>query len=753
MDLKWPEWLEDIWAKSPNQDDESKHESLAQHTFDVLHRLSELIALRPDLPNSTKLPDLWNIVFWSLFLHDFGKSAEGFQRVLRGEKRWSHRHEVLSVMFIDWISDGIPEEECILIVAGIVSHHRDADEISRLYMDSNDPSEDPLKKVVSEIDVKTLEGLWKWSTECCESWIHELGLHDKGIKIPKWPPKEQAIQIIRENGSERIRDWLRQFRRRLKRITRNNDFQNILEAIFIRGHVQMADHMASAHIGKPLCTLLSYKEDILDHLGLSEQNLYDHQRSCLKTLKSAILIAPTGSGKTESALLWALNQGNTGKGIPRLFYTLPYQASMNAMYDRLNSGIFHDLVGLEHSRSILALYRLLLDDNAPDQAKKKARWAKELVRLHYYPIRILSPYQILKGFYRIKGYESLLTDFFGAVFVFDEIHAYEPKRLGMIMGSIEFLCKELRCKFFVMSATLPSIIIRSLYKVLEDVSTINASSKIFKEFERHRIFLLDGDMLEDKWLQLISKEAINGKSVLICCNTVKRAQEVYEWMKKNLNINLPVILIHSRFTAKDRLIKEKIVKEASGSRSHYRKPVILVSTQVVEVSMDIDLDVIYTEPAPIEALIQRFGRINRRRLKDWAPVHIFTKPDDGQGIYEEDLVKRALEILKKHNEQIISEEKISDWLDIIYEGAVLEHWSDSYKKGYAEFQSACIDTLKPFASDDSLEKAFYRAFDSIDVLPIVYEDKYDSLIKDNPLQASELLVPIRWGQYFQLQKK
>ena len=753
MSLKWPEWFEDIWAKSPNQEEGDKAESLAEHTFNVLHRLSELITLRPDLPVSTNLPDLWNTVFWALFLHDFGKSAKGFQRALRGEKRWPHRHEVLSVMFVDWISDGISEKECVLIVAGIVSHHRDADEISRLYMNPQDPTEDPLNNVVSEIDIKTLEGLWKWSIECCESWISELGLRDKGIKIPKWPPKDQAIQLIQEKGSERIRYWIKQFRQWLKSITRYNDLQNIIEAVFMRGHVQMADHMASADIKRPLYTSLPYGSEILAQLGLSDKYLYDHQRACSKPLNSAILMAPTGSGKTESAVIWALSQKNNGKGIPRLFYTLPYHASMNAMYDRLNSGIFQDMVGLEHSRSVLALYRLLLDDNTPNEAKRKARWAKDLARLHYYPVRILSPYQILKAFYRIKGYESLLTDFFGGAFVFDEIHAYEPKRLGMIMSSIEFLFKALKAKFFVMSATLPKQIINELCKLVGDVTIIKASSDIFKKFERHRSFLLEGEILDYVWLERISKEAINGKSVLVCCNTVKRAQEVYEWLKNNINIGLPVILLHSRFTAKDRLIKEKIVKEASGSRSQHRKPIILVSTQVVEVSMDIDLEVIYTEPAPIEALIQRFGRINRRRLKDWAPVYIFTKPDDGQSIYEQDLVKGALEILKSHNEQIISEEAIPDWLDNIYQNAVFERWLGLYRKGYEEFQSACIDTLRPFASDDSLEKLFYEAFDGIDVLPIVYEDQYNLLKKKNPLEASELLVPIRWRQLSQLEKK
>lgn len=110
--------------------------------------------------------------------------------------------------------------------------------------------------------------------------------------------------------------------------------------------------------------------------------------------------------------------------------------------------------------------------------------------------------------------------------------------------------------------------------------------------------------------------ARSNQSVLVCCNTVRRAQTAYAALKNDLEKNgIEVILLHGRFNARDRLEKEKTVNAATGSRSAERRPVVLVATQVVEVILDIDLDVIYTDPAPLEALIQRFGRVNRRHLK------------------------------------------------------------------------------------------------------------------------------------------
>ncbi|MDW8101152.1 MAG: CRISPR-associated endonuclease Cas3'' [Anaerolineae bacterium] len=132
----WPEWLEDIlWAKSPEKGTSGEAESLAQHTWYVLEKLAEAIRLRPGLPQELGFPGLWNCLFWACFLHDFGKAARGFQERLRGGEKWSHRHEVLSLAFLDWITDALSEEEQRWVAAAIVSHHKDADEIGLMYMD------------------------------------------------------------------------------------------------------------------------------------------------------------------------------------------------------------------------------------------------------------------------------------------------------------------------------------------------------------------------------------------------------------------------------------------------------------------------------------------------------------------------------------------------------------------------------------------------------------------------------------------
>lgn len=755
MDPLWPDWIEDILlAKSAEEGQHTQGESLARHTWHVLRQLAYLFRLRPNLPVTLDFPNLWNSLFWACFLHDFGKAAGGFQDRLRGGVKWPHRHEVLSLAFIDWINTALSEDERTWVSAAIVSHHKDADEIQSLYMDPVSPDEDTLINLIADINTESIKGLYRWLAESPPSWIEALGLSHSGIRIPDLSPQFDAVVDIQKQGAIRIRDSLRIYRLWLKKLDHSHEQSLVIGTLALRGYATSADHAASAHVAPLPVSLVSHPDKLLSRLKIAGDSLYAHQKACVETQGSAILVSPTGSGKTESALLWACAQANSVSPVPRLFYTLPYQASMNAMYKRLDEKAFPGQVGLEHSRSTLALYRhWLSEDYSPQLATRAARWSKNLSRLNYFPVRVLSPYQILKAPYRLKGYESLLSDFFGAVFVLDEIHTYETERLAMILATLKYLRKNFRARFFIMSATLPRLLFAKLSDVLEEYSPVRATPELFAQFRRHKLKLIDDDLLTDRWLSIITETARNGQSVLVCCNTVKRAQQVFIEVSDRVKGSNSVILLHGRFNGKDRLEKENTIQRNTGSQVIEKRPIILVATQVVEVSLDIDLDTIFTEPAPLEALIQRFGRINRRQRKKSARVHVFTKPSDGQGIYQEDLVQAALKVLLRNDSLMINEESISDWLDEVYSGPIAEKWDRIYTQSYSNFENACLSTLRAFNSAPDLEQEFYRAFDSIEILPACFENLYKTMIdRDEPLEASQLLVTLSWSHYYKLRR-
>ena len=749
----WPDRMDEaLWAKSAQKGEKGEPESLARHTWLVLSRLADFIQLRPLLPSQLGVPRLWHILYWAAFLHDFGKAASGFQNRLRGGERWPHRHEVLSLAFVDWLSDGLNEEERLWLVSAIVSHHRDAADIQRLYPPVYDEfDEDQVAELVTELDEETLRSLWRWLAQCGSAWIDEHGLPSYGIGPVDLLGEDEAVTLVQKRGAARIRHWLNVYTRFVRQL-RDADPVQIIGTLALRGYMNNADHSASAHAGK-LPRVEFEKKSILAKGNLTQDNLYEHQKEAGELSGSALLIAPTGSGKTEAALLWAANQREAGGTLPRLFYTLPYQASMNAMKQRLDSTFGKELVGLQHGRSLLALYRMLLErEDDPVQVARQARWRRNLNGLNYPPVRVFSPYQMLKGVYRLKGYEALLSDYQGAAFIFDEIHAYEVKRLALILKTIQYLKTYFNARFFVMTATFPSLIKEWLLRILDDPSEVKASPDLFEQFKRHQLVLLEDELTSDKALKRIESDARQGKSVLVVCNLVNRAQTVYEALAARLEgSGVHSELLHGRFNMHDRSNKEATIRERSGSTSDKRTPVLLVATQVVEVSLDIDLDTIYTDPAPLEALIQRFGRVNRRRkLNGLAPVHVFTKPADGQHIYDETLVKRTLSILRSNNGQAIHEGEIGQWLDQIYDGEVAERWQQEYEIAADEFESVCLKTMRAFCSDQSLEELFYKAFDGIEVLPEVFYDTYQEYKQSEPIRAGELLVPISIGRYHAL---
>ena len=749
--VPYPDWLNDVWAKSAELGEGGQPETLAQHTWYVLSRLAEFIQLRPNLPMQLDVPRLWHILFWSAFLHDFGKAAAGFQTQLRPDgKRWGHRHEVFSLAFVDWLIDDLSPEEQQWLVASIVSHHRDFEEIQRIYPTPDWDDNDPLKPQLTSLSEETLDGLWHWLSECGAPWRDELGLADFGISIPQLQERSVATESVQQHGVERIRHWLRVYRRLNRDIEDRNAPHAVVQGITVRGYIINADHSASAHAG-PIPLAQFNADTILASRNLSPEGLFGHQSKAQEVDGSVLLIAPTGSGKTEAALLWAAHQSSIIGRLPRLFYTLPYQASMNAMQGRLEEIFPH--VGLQHGRGLLALYRLLLEkDYHPRAAARTAKWARNLSQLNYPPVRVFSPYQMLKGMYRLKGYEALLTDYHNAAFIFDEIHAYEVRRLAMILKTIEYLRVNFNARFFIMSATFPKLIQEWLSEALDDSTKIEADSALFQKFTRHRLILHDGELLNESGLTNVVNDAKAGKSVLVVCNLVDHAQEAYNRIRAQLNeVNIRTELLHGRFNMRDRSAKEILIRDATGATSEKRQPIVLVATQAVEVSLDIDLDTIYTEPAPLEALIQRFGRINRRRKqKDLALVHVFRQPDDGQKIYDPELVQRTLSILEREHEHPIDEGSIGTWLDEIYGGKVEARWREEYKNAAADFDRTCVRTMRPFAADEGLEEMFYKAFDGLDVLPVSLYDEYKILSEEEPIRAGELLVPISWGRFHAL---
>ena len=177
----------------------------------------------------------------------------------------------------------------------------------------------------------------------------------------------------------------------------------------------------------------------------------------------------------------------------------------------------------------------------------------------------------------------------------DEIHAYDAHITSLILEILKILKDNYNAEMLIMSATLPKFI-KNLFKENLDIKTeIQMDKKNLRNLQRHQVNVIQGNILNN--LDNINQDLNNGKRVLIVCNTVLRAQKVFRELSKDIGNSA---LLHGRFMLRDREEIEKSLDKLD----------LLVGTQAIEVSLDIDYDVLYSEPAPIDALIQRvFGRV------------------------------------------------------------------------------------------------------------------------------------------------
>lgn len=745
----WQELLADTWAKS-ERGKQVRGELLTEHIEEVLRRLAQLQARFPFLPELVEDSRLWHRLFWACFLHDAGKITAPFQGVLRGQlgdwSRRHHRHEVGSLGFVPWVT-GDDSEDATWITAAIVSHHRDGDVIDGLY-DPSEPDGLDLPLLAGEMPDRALEGIAGWMTDAPARWPAGVDWERLGVEPPRAVPDplDCATFRAREAGNA-ICQMLRSYQRLRERLAGERaDSMANRRAIAYRALMLLADRLGSAH-APPLMELRL--PDASGLLGPSAQ-LRDHQERAAASDGTIVLNAPTGSGKTEAALLWAHRQQcEDGRG-STLLYLLPYQASINAMQDRLQRDL-RTPAALLHGKATQVLFRRFLSTAySSRQAEGAAKIARNLAGLQQPAARVSTPYQVLRAAYRLPGYEPIWASLAGSLVIVDEIHAYEPKRLGMFLGLLQALVRSWDVRICAITATMPAWL-RALVAEAWGANLLSASDEDFALFRRHRLHLRDAAIGDTATLDWIAGLVQGGQSVLVAVNTVAQAQATRTALQERLG-GERVRLLHSRFTGRDRLAAEQELMRTMGLGGGERTALAAVATQTIEVSLNLDFDTIVSEPAPLEALTQRFGRVNRKGRVAEAPVYVLTQPEHGQHVYRDELVANTLVVLRAPdvNGQPLDEARISALLDGVYRDGLAEEFVAKVQEAQCRFEADCLRSLRAFQSNDELEQAFMDLFEGAEVLPASLEAEYTERSEFSVLDAQSLLVPISGNQFKRL---
>lgn len=567
-------------------------------------------------------------------LHDLGKAHPKFQLQLResdGEV-WSslqeklswnfvHRHELSSLLFLPVF----PKDEWNDLIELIVAHHKsiDDDKSTRGFLDM-------VNSFGSQIVFENHSRGWEeWSPlalQVLEDLGYEVSLVSKEQAFRAW---EYSVDYC--YGRLKSRTWSH-----------------------LRGVLMAADHFASAMLDRT-------HDEIQNAFRIPDVSCFEPSQGLdnlfpLSNIPAndsrphTLLVAPTGAGKTN--FLMRRSRGR------RIFYTLPFQASINAMWLRFKEMLPENNVRLQHAAS-----RLVLKDEDPTHFEEEY----PLHGLVGSSVKVLTPHQLATIVFGLPGFEAVMLDVKNTAVILDEIHTYSDVSRSMVLEIVNALLK-LGCTIHIGTATMPKAMYDQLLTLLggsREVYEVSLSNQQLSTYNRHRVYKLQS---WDDAIPLVETAMQENEKLLIVCNTVKKSQEIFTKLKQKFH-QYPHMLIHSRFRRKDRTQKEKELRdEFEGRDGGGLRPCWVVSTQVVEVSLDISFDRMITACAPIDSLIQRFGRINRRRsiltLNTTKPVHVVA-PESNHKPYKADVIHSTFGVLPGEGD-VLRETVLQNLLDAVY---------------------------------------------------------------------------------------
>lgn len=725
--------------------------SLRHHTLDVVAMARQYAQRWPHLAKLAENENLFDDLIFAALVHDLGKAASGFQAMLNREEdeSWQgYRHEILSSAILATLPESRRRQDILLAV---MTHHMGMNDeaYSGRSLARYDPINDrwtPFEERLSQLEARWHE---------LSSLLADLKRHvPEGSGWPELPETPLELSdpfVLLRSGEQRTsRRSRREIERRLP-----------LTRIFLRGLLVGADHLASAAVtednAKDESIVGALPEIDQIHASTFEFSLNGHQKVCAETKGSVFLDAPTGSGKTEAALLWA--QSNQSQEQSRhVFYVLPFTASINAMYRRLrDESLFgKKAVSFLHGRSSYFAYRWLTEsepDTDEKETARKVRQARQQTKELYYPVKVLTPHQILMAFLGLKGWEKSLCEYSGGLFILDEVHAYEPRLSGLLFEILRRLTGELGARVCIMSATFPAAMREVLVEQIGEVSHVSLEPAERDRYNRHLVRVAEGSV-SDYMLEIREKLA-SGLRVLVVLNTVDGAMECYEALGE---LARNPCLIHGRLIQRDRQNAEKRLMDGA-------EPVdLLVGTQAIEVSLDIDFDSLYTDPAPLDALLQRFGRVNRKSLKvldelspDERYREVVVCRSQWPGtfpIYDRDasgkrLVAQTLDSLP--DGQILQESKVNDLIDAVYDQ---ERLADSLEESRVKQEQlkVIINELKPGNEKSRREEDLLDdMIDSISIVPIRFQEEHQSHLRAGRFfDAQDFVFNISKGRYHAL---
>ena len=683
------------------------NKSIIEHTNDLLDVLEILWNL-----GYIKEERIYELIQKACIYHDIGKINKEFQKRVKNkgikfDENKEVAHNVLSLYFID--ESKFNNKEDYLIVSNAVVNHHDYCDIGLAIREKSDIIENLLE-----------------------------GLDHK--KVKKVIPAKIA------------------------------SISQDIDAIKIKGYLHKCDYSASSGYTAEYENNFLEKslENVLNKWKLDNQDASwnELQQYCIENKNENIIaIAQTGMGKTEAGLLWI----SDNKG----FFILPIRTAINAIYDRTKKyissygGNLEEQLGLLHSSSLEYLLLQSEDDKYDDKDEyidkkedKEIIEYEKIAKQLSLPINVSTIDQLFDFVYKYPAYELKLTTLSYSKIVIDEIQMYGPDLLAYLVYGLERIVEQ-GGKVAILTATLPPFVKELLsknikFKIKEGGFTDNSKRHNLKILDKR----IDSNDICDKYMK---NEKLNkSNKILVVCNSITQAQNLYEEISDILgNENLHIL--HSKFIKCERLSKESEIIEFgktykdNKSNELDKQSGIWISTSIVEASLDIDFDYLFTELQDLNSLFQRLGRCNRKGKKDSSEnnCYIYTQIDErsfingDRGYIDKDIFDLSKEAISLWEGQISETQKI----ELINKYLTMDKIKNSnyiiqYKHTYNFIKNLTPDTFKS-------DEVKLRNILSKDIIPSPIYHEYNGDIKELELKLKDksLNSPENKGEKIKLQNK
>ncbi|HEX2924923.1 MAG TPA: CRISPR-associated helicase Cas3', partial [Ruminiclostridium sp.] len=346
--------------------------------------------------------------------------------------------------------------------------------------------------------------------------------------------------------------------------------------------------------------------------------------------------------------------------------------------------------------------------------------------------------QIFDFVYRYKGFEPKLATLSYSKIIIDEIQMYSSDLVAYLVLGLRYITK-MGGRFAIMTATLPQLILN----LLKEEGIEFEEPRIFtNSLTRHSIKRMDTAIDDDESIAEIAK-AYNNNKLLVICNTIKKAKEVYIRLKKVLpdSGEWDIQLLHSGFIRRDRSEKEDRIMKTGEKNS--TESGIWVTTQLVEASLDIDFDLLYTELSDLNGLFQRMGRCYRHRpLNVEYNCFVFTGGSRKcSGIGENSVIEPEVHNLSR--EALVSDGVLDE--DTKVEMIRNTYTADKLKNYYLKIKGTIsyIKSISAYELDKKAVNEKFRNIDQILVIPLNVYKEYEADIKEQTDILNDKAQPLK----------